>query len=193
MIRLASSADVPQILAIYAPYIENTTHTFDCEVPTLEAFADRFRVISARFPWLVWEEEGHILGYAYGSAPFERAAFSWCAEVSVYLAPQAQRRGIGRRLYSALEQLLLLQGYQVIYAIVTDENLPSILFHEALGYRQVAALPGCGVKFGRLCGIVYLEKRLKTGEIPSIMPESFLSIVNNDRKIVKILDILSLS
>lgn len=193
MIRLAAEADLPQILAIYGPFIETTTHTFEYAVPTLEEFTPRFRAITAQFPWLVWEEEGRVLGYTNGSAPYVRAAFSWCAEVSVYLAPEAQGRGVGRRLYTALEKLLVLQGYRVIYAIVTDENEGSLSFHKALGYREIARLPRCGVKFGRWCGVVYLEKRLEIGEIPSNLPESFLSIVNNDRKFAKILDILSLS
>lgn len=193
MIRLATVADVPAILAIYGPYVETTTHTFEYEVPVLEEFTARFHAISADFPWLVWEEAGRILGYAYGSAPFERAAYQWCGEVSVYLAPEAQGRGIGRRLYEALEKILALQGYQVIYAIVTSENQASLAFHRALGYRTVAELPDCGVKFGRLLGVTYLEKRLKIGEIPSNAPEKFLSIVKNDRKMTKILDIFALS
>ena len=193
MIRLATVGDVPAILAVYGPYVEKTTHTFEYEVPSLTAFTERFQAITEEFPWLVWEEDGRVLGYAYGSAPFERAAYRWCGEVSVYLAPEAQGRGIGRRLYSALEQILAFQGYRVIYAIVTSENEVSLAFHRALGYRKTAELPGCGVKFGRWLGITYLEKRINIGETPSNMPEKFMSIVKDDRKIVKILDILSLS
>ena len=102
MIRIATEADLPQILAIYAPYIENTTITFEYNVPTEAEFLTRFREITAQFPWLVWEEEGKILGYAYGSAPFHRDAYRWCAEDSVYLLPEAQGRGIGKKLCLAL-------------------------------------------------------------------------------------------
>ena len=193
MIRLATEADIPQILAVYAPYVEHTTHTFEYCVPTQAAFRDRFCAITEKFPWLVWEEDGTVLGYAYGSTLFERTAYQWCAEVSIYLAPQIQGRGVGRRLYTALEQILFFQGYRVLQALVTQENEGSLGFHQALGYRAVAKLPACGVKFGRWLGVTYLEKRTEIGEIPSIPPVSFLSIVNNDRKFLKILDILSLS
>ena len=94
MIRLATHADLPAILSIYAPYVENTTYTFEYDIPTPESFAARFDAITAQFPWLVWEEGGKVLGYAYGSAPFERAAYRWCAEVSIYLTPVILGQGI---------------------------------------------------------------------------------------------------
>ena len=129
MIRIATEADVPQMLAIYAPYILNTTHTFEYDVPTEEAFLQRFRNLTVQFPWLVYEEGGHIIGYAYGSAPWERAAYSWCAEDSLYLLPEAQGRGIGTRHLRALERILFYQGYRRIYALITAENTRSIDFH----------------------------------------------------------------
>ena len=101
MIRIATEADVPEILAIYAPYIENTTITFEYNVPTKAEFLERFRSITQQFPWLVWEEDGKILGYAYGSAPFQRDAYRWCAEDSIYLHPDARGRGIGTKLCTA--------------------------------------------------------------------------------------------
>ena len=186
MIRLATESDIPAMLAIYGPYVENTTHTFEYEVPSREVFLRRFQHITTQYPWLVWEEEGVVLGYAYGSTMFERAAYSWCAEASIYLAPQIQGRGIGKKLYTALENLLWLQGYRLIYAIITQENTGSRAFHAAMGYRVVAELPDCGLKFGRWLGIVYMEKCAEIGEIPSKLPDSFLSIVNNDRKIFEI-------
>ena len=193
MIRIATEADVPGILAIYAPYIENTTHTFEYDVPTVAEFLQRFRTLTAQFPWLVYEEDGKILGYAYGSAPFERAAYRWCAEVSIYIAPHAKGQGIGRKLYAALEQILWLQGYRVIYAIITEENAASVAFHEKLGYRFTAALPHCGIKFGRSLGVIWMEKRSNSVEIPSKMPLPWLYIVENDRKLSNILATLSLS
>lgn len=169
-IRYAREADLPQILAVYAPYVENTTASFEYEVPTLPAFTARFRAITAQFPWLVWEEEGRILGYAYGSAPFERAAYRWCAEPSIYLLPEARGRGIGRALYGALEEIMQKQGYCLLYAIITDENQASLAFHEALGYRRTAHLPQCGYKMGRWLGIVWMEKRLCAPADPGQFP-----------------------
>ncbi len=193
MIRFATEGDIPQILDVYSPYIMNTTASFEYTVPSLEEFTARFRTVTNQFPWLVWEEDGQILGYAYGSAPFERAAYRWSAEASVYLRREAQGRGIGKKLYALLEELLKRQGYAVIYAIVTSENTASRRFHEALGYRTVAELPGCGFKFGRELGIVWLEKRLFSGEIPSAAPAAWKAIVNFDRNCDDILANLTLS
>ena len=122
MIRIATEADVPAMLSIYTPYILTTTHTFEYDVPTEAEFLQRFRDLTVQFPWLVYEEGGKILGYAYGSAPFARAAYRWCAEDSIYLAPEAQGRGIGTQLLSALERVLFYQGYCRIYALITAEN-----------------------------------------------------------------------
>ena len=179
MIRMATKDDLPAILHIYAPYILNTTYTFEYTVPTLEEFTARFEAITAQFPWLVWEENGKVLGYAYGSAPFERAAYRWCAEPSVYLAPQAHRRGIGRKLYEALEAVLTRQGYRVLYAIITSENRNSLAFHAACGYRHLADFENCGYKFGTWHGITWMEKRLNSVESPIEPPASIADIVNN--------------
>ena len=192
-IRLAKPTDIPRILEIYAPYVENTTFSFEYNVPSPESFALRFETITAQFPWLVWEEAGAVMGYAYASAPFERAAYSWCAEPSIYLAPEIHGKGVGRKLYLALEALLQLQGYRVSYAIITSENKPSVDFHAALGYTHLATFPNCGFKHGRWLGTIWMEKVLNLVESPNNMPVSFFSIVNNDRKLSEILAKMRLS
>ena len=193
MIRIAREADVPRILEIYAPYIRTTTHTFEYEVPTQEAFLERFRNITKQFPWLVWEEDGVILGYAYGSAPFERAAFRWVAEDSVYLCPEAEGRGIGRRLCLALEKLLAYQGYRKVYAIITSENSRSLKFHRKLGYSFLAEFPDCGYKFGRWLGITWLDKDLNYVDLPSNFPAPWNELMQDSQRFSDILGILSLS
>ena len=192
MIRPALEADLPAILAIYGPYILTSTATFEYEVPSLSAFTDRFRGITAQFPWLVWEEDGEILGYAYGSAPYTRPAYAWCAESSVYLAPAARGRGIGTALYAALEEILRTQGYQVLYALVTQENAASLRFHEKLGFRQMVLFPDCGFKFGRWLGLIWLEKRLKSVEIPTSAPTPWPTIRKDAQNFANILENLSL-
>jgi len=192
MIRIATEADVSQILSIYTPYILNTTYTFEYDVPTQEEFLQRFRKLTAQFPWLVWEEEGKILGYAYGSAPFERAAYSWCAEDSVYLLPEAQGRGIGTKLCLALERILFYQGYQRIYALITAENQTSIAFHQKLGYTVRGELPHAGIKFGRRIGVIWMDKSANFVDIPSSFPRSWSSLVQCKQTFFDILDILSL-
>ena len=192
MIRIATENDVPQILAIYTPYILNTTYTFEYDVPTEAEFLQRFRRLTAQFPWLVWEEDGKILGYAYGSAPFERAAYNWCAEDSVYLLPEAQGRGIGFRLVTALEKVLFYQGYHRIYALITAENQLSIAFHKKLGYTLRGELPDAGIKFGRKVGVVWMDKAGSFVEIPSSFPIPWSVIMQDGQTFSDILDILSL-
>lgn len=193
MIRIATVADVPEILAIYAPYIETSTATFEYDVPCLRSFTQRFLTVTEKFPWLVWEEDGKILGYAYASAPYERAAFAWCAEPSVYLLPEARGRGIGKKLYAALEAILKEQGYQVLYALITDENEPSIRFHEKQGYHKCVHFPDCGFKFGRWLGLIWMEKRLTSVEVPNRFPVPFGKDCQDVQRKSDILDNLSLS
>ena len=193
MIRIATEADVPAMLAIYAPYIENTTITFEYHVPSEEEFRTRFRDITAQFPWLVWEEEGKVLGYAYGSAPFARDAYRWCAEDSIYLSPEAQGRGIGTRLCTALEKVLFYQGYRRIYALITAENKASVTFHEKLGYVKRGDFPDAGYKFGRWIGVIWMDKRANFVEFPSNFPASFQTLMQDEQSFSDILDILSLS
>ncbi len=193
MIRIALEADVPAILAIYAPYVENTTYTFEYDVPCRREFMQRFLSTTEQFPWLVWEEAGEILGYAYAAAPYTRAAYRWCAEPSIYLKPEAQGRGIGRRLYAALEEILKIQGYQVLYALITEENLGSRAFHERLGYTFSVCFSDCGFKFGRWLGLIWMEKRISPVEIPSNFPVPWKAVRQNTQRISDILYSLSLS
>ena len=193
MIRIASEADVPEILAIYAPYVENTTITFEYDVPCKKEFMQRFYDITRQFPWLVWEENGEILGYAYASPPYTRAAYRWCAEPSVYLRPEARGRGIGRKLYAALEEILKIQGYQVLYALITQDNSSSMRFHEKQGYGKKVLFDNCGFKFGRWLGVFWMEKRLISVEIPNSFPSPFPQLRQDEQRISDILYNLSLS
>lgn len=193
MIRIATEKDIPAMLEIYAPYVENTTYSFEYTPPTLEQFTTRFRKYTAQCPWLVWEEDGAVLGYAYGSLPFERMAYSWCAEVSIYLMTRAHGRGIGRQLYRAVEEVLWRQGYRIIYALITSENTASLAFHEKVGYTYCAQFPGCGIKFGRSLGVIWMEKRSESVELPTATPIPWIDIVENDGKLANILASLSLS
>ena len=193
MIRAAEKADVPAMLAIYAPYVLETTVTFEYAVPTLSEFEDRFSAVTEKLPWLVWEEAGAVLGYAYASLPFPRAAYAWCAEPSIYLRSDARGRGIGKRLYAALEAILLELGYVVSYAIITGENAPSLAFHYALGYRKCGELVNSGQKFGRWLDVYWLEKRLNSVETPRNSPIPWKEFSKNIQKFSDILGKMSLS
>lgn len=180
-VRFATRQDIPKILAIYTPYVLETAVTFEYVPPTLTEFTARFDTVTARFPWLVWEENGRVLGYAYGSLPFTRAAYQWCAECSVYLAPEVQGKGIGKLLYSVLETLLLEQGYHKVYAIITSQNEGSLAFHKAVGYTQVAQMPACGFKFGKWYGTTWMEKQLIADQLPADAPKTVGEVVKTDR------------
>ena len=193
MIRFATERDIPEILEIYAPYVLNTAYSFEYTVPTLEEFTERVRSYTQQFPWLVWEEGGCVLGYAYGSRPWGRMAYSWNAEVSIYLAPAVQGRGIGRKLYAVLEEILKMQGYRIIYSVITSDNQGSIDFHKKLGYTFVAEFPGCGHKFGRQLGTIWLEKRMDFVEYPQNVPAPYRAVVESDENLCDILDKLSIS
>ena len=193
MIRPATEKDVPEILEIYTPYVENTTVSFEYDVPCRRSFLQRFYDITAQYPWLVWEEDGRILGYAYASAPYTRAAFAWCAEPSIYLREEAKGRGIGKKLYTVLEKLLELQGYHMLYALITAENTASIRFHEKNGYKFSVEFPNCGYKFGRWLGLVWMEKTIKIVQSPSGFPKPYSAIVQDAKTFSNILDSLSLS
>lgn len=192
MIRIATEKDIPAMLEIYAPYVENTTYSFEYVPPTQDQFTQRFLKYTTQCPWLVWEENGQVLGYAYGSLPFERAAYAWCAEVSIYITPDAHSKGIGRKLYAAVEEILWRQGYRIIYALITSENEGSLRFHEKVGYTYCAQFPGCGIKFGRSLGVIWMEKRSTSVELPSQPPISWTSIVETDGNLTDVLASLSL-
>ena len=193
MIRGATEADLPRMLEIYAPYILHTTVSFEYTVPTAEEFLERFRGITAQFPWLVWEdEEGTVQGYAYASPPFSRAAYRWCAEPSIYLAPQARGKGIGAELYRVLEDILRRQGYRVLYALIASENTDSLHFQEKMGYHFVMELPQCGYKFEHWIGLTWMEKRPKIVENPNNAPKPWRNVVQNTKNLSDILDNLSL-
>lgn len=159
-VRLANEKDYPAMLEIYRPYVENTRISFEYETPSVEAFKSRISSIAEKHPVLVYEEDGKILGYSYTADVFERKAYSWCAELSVYVERGCRGKGIGKRLVGAAEDITRFLGYKILYSLVTEENAASVAFHKALGYKQIAFFPNQGYKFGAWTGVVWFEKRL---------------------------------
>ena len=172
-LRIAQAADVPGILGIYRYYVENTSITFEYDTPTEEAFLTRFERITSQFPYLVAEEDGRIAGYCYAAPAFERAAYQWDADISVYIHEDYQRRGIARALYLAMHELLALQGYYTVYALITGSNERSLAFHKALGYREVGRLPKSGFKFGAWQDVYWMEHELRAREGEPLPPKPF--------------------
>ena len=159
--------DAGRLLEIYGYYVERTAISFETAVPALAEFEERIRRVIARYPWLVIEEDGRVLGYAY-AGPFKgRAAYDWSCETTIYLAHEARKRGLGRALYEALEARLRDMGILNLYACIAvppreDEYLTrnSADFHAHLGYRQCGAFRQCANKFGRWYDMIWMEKNI---------------------------------
>ena len=168
VIRKAGLQDAADILAVYADYVRHTAITFEYDVPTQEAFRARMEGILKKYPYLVAEKNGKIVGYAYAGAYYGRAAYDWCAEVTVYLAKGAQGRGAGRRLYAALEEALARMGILNLYACIAvphgedDEYLThnSAQFHAHMGYALCGTFSRCGYKFSRWYDMIWMEKMI---------------------------------
>ncbi|HFR3686722.1 TPA: N-acetyltransferase family protein [Streptococcus suis] len=158
--RSARIEDAADLVAIYAPYVEKTAITFETEVPTVEAFASRIEKTLEKFPYLVAVEEGKIVGYAYASTYYARAAYDWTVEFSVYVQKEARGKGIGNLLYTALEEELTVRGFKNFLACIALPNPASIALHEKKGYQQVAHFKKVGYKFGTWHDIVWLQKSL---------------------------------
>lgn len=158
-IRLARPEDGPALLAIYGQYI-HTPITFEYGLPTQAEFARRISATLEGYPYLVWEEDAAPLGYAYAHRERERAAYQWNAELSIYLSAQATGRGVGRKLYTALMELLVLQGVHTAYGAVTHPNPASEGLHLALGFRRLGVHQNTGYKDGDWHDVIWFEKSL---------------------------------
>ena len=164
-IRTATLSDAQALLNIYAPYVEHTAITFEYDVPSVEEFAFRIKNTLQKYPYLVAEKNGRLLGYAYASPFHERPAYDWAVETSIYVDQNIKHQGIGRRLHDALEDALRSQGILNMNACIAyppeeDEYLDrnSVEFHTHMGYRLVGEFYKCGYKFHRWYNMVWMEK-----------------------------------
>jgi len=156
-LRFAALEDVPALLDIYRRYI-STEITFEYVLPSREEFARRVSSISETYPYLVVEEDGKLWGYAYAHRIAERAAYGWGAELSIYLRPDAAGRGLGRRLYGVLMDLLRLQGVRTAYGLVSSPNPASEGLHRSLGFELMGIQRKAGYKNGRWVDLLWFEK-----------------------------------
>ncbi len=167
-LRLARETDAEAILSIYGPYIRDTAVTFECEVPTAEAFARRIREISEDYPYLACETEGALIGYGYAHRHMERSAYQWNAELSIYIARGWLRRGVGRAIHNALEGILCLQNVRTVYGGVTLPNPNSEGLIASLGFDRVGVYHNAGFKCGRWHDVAWFEKAIGDyGEDPA--------------------------
>ncbi|QNM06520.1 GNAT family N-acetyltransferase [Qiania dongpingensis] len=187
-IRTAKIEDAEKLLEIYVPYVERTAITFEYDVPSVEEFAGRIRHVLKRYPYLVAEQNGEVLGYAYAECFKDRAAYDWAVETSIYVDQGKKHKGTGGSLHRALEQILKEQGILNMNACIAypqeeDEYLTknSVEFHEHLGYRLVGEFRQCGYKFGRWYNMVWMEKHIGEHRQGQAAPKSFEEV----REIIK--------
>ena len=165
IIREARMSDAPRLLEIYDYYVRYTAVSFECTTPTPEEFEARMRKTMVRYPYLVAEQDGRVVGYTYAGPFVGREAYRYSCELTIYLDRTQTGCGIGRRLYEALEAELRARGFLNLYACIglpeeEDEYLTgnSADFHAHMGFRLAGTFHHCGTKFGRWYHMIWMEK-----------------------------------
>jgi phosphinothricin acetyltransferase len=181
-IRVARPQDARQIAAIYAPYVEQTAISFETVPPTATAMLRRMDDVLHRYPYLIAERDGRVLGFAYAHPFVGRAAYDWSAEMTIYLAMDERHHGLGGALYRKLEDILRAQGVLNLNACIGcpkedkgDEYLTynSVDFHKHLGYKWVGLFHDSGYKFGRWYDMCWMEKILGEHKTPAAPIKTF--------------------
>ncbi len=160
VIEVVELKDAPRLLEIYAPYVLNTTVSFELSVPSLEEFEDRIATTLKKFPYFTAKIDGEICGYCYVSAFKSRAAYQWSVETSVYVDEKCKGQGIGRKLYEILEVVCRKMNILNMNACISYPNPGSISFHEKMGYEKVAHFNQIGYKFDSWIDMIWMEKSL---------------------------------
>ena len=164
-LRPSLPADLPAITAIYAHHVLHGTGTFELEAPDEAEMARRHADVTGKgLPWLVAEDQGTVLGYAYANHFRPRRAYRFCLEDSIYLAPAAQGRGVGRLLLAELMARCEALGARQMLAVIGDAaNAGSIGVHRTLGFEHTGVLKASGWKFGRWLDVILMQKALGPG------------------------------
>ncbi len=176
-IRSATADDAGGILAIYAPIVRETTISFELEPPVLSEMQKRIETMVPRFPWLVYEIDGGLAGYAYAGRHRERAAYQWSADVSVYVAASYRGQGIGRALYAPLLGILSDLGYYSALAGIALPNPASVGLHEAMGFRPIGIYRSIGYKLGAWRDVGWWQCKLREYEDQPAPPRTMAEYV----------------
>lgn len=173
LIRPSTDADLDAVTHIYAHHVLHGTGTFETTPPSAaEMAARRADVLAKGLPWLVLEDDsGAVVGFAYGNWFKPRPAYRFSVEDSIYLAPEATGKGLGRALLAELMTALERAGVRRVMAVIGDSaNVSSIGLHRALGFEPAGTIPACGWKLGRWLDIVFMQRSLGAGD--SSAPEA---------------------
>lgn len=160
MVRTLETKDIPQILDIYNYYVLNTEVTFDDKPFSFDTFFNKVQTINKDFPFLVFENDNRILGYAYGSQFRPKPAYNKTVESTVYVKHGEHGKQIGTRLYSELLNLLQKENYHVVIGVLTLPNAISVKLHEKFGFVQVAQLKEVGFKFNKWLDVGFWQLNL---------------------------------
>ena len=187
IIRIATLEDAEQTLDIYAPYVLKTAVTFEWEVPSLEEFRARMARTLERYPFIVAESDGQLVGFTYAGSLRSRKAYDWTIETAIYVKEDTRRGGVGRKLYEALEAILKLQGILsanacIAYAETESERLTkdSLRFHERMGYSVIGEFHDCGYKFDTWYSVLWMEKMLGPHTSDAPEPRAFSELSESE-------------
>lgn len=162
-IRTARPDDGPALAAIYRPYVLDTAISFEDVPPTPTEMSQRITATLTTSPFLVFEEEGGVVGYAYAGPHRARPAYRWSVDVAVYAAQGAHGRGLGRALYTEMLDRLARQGFHAAFAGIALPNDKSVGLHEALGFRHLGTYREVGFKFGKWHDVGWWRRSLSDG------------------------------
>jgi L-amino acid N-acyltransferase YncA len=180
IIRLASERDAEQVAAIYAPNVTDSIISFEFEPPTADEMRRRIELTLRRYPWLVCERQGWLLGYAYAGAHGSRWAYQWSVDVSVYVHEEVRRTRVGRALYTSLFAALELQGFYNAYAGATLPNPASVGLHEGVGFQRVGVYRGVGYKLGAWHDVVWWHLPLRQKVVDPDPPADLPSVLGSE-------------
>jgi phosphinothricin acetyltransferase len=165
-IRNGQERDAPRCAEIYAPYVLDSAISFETDAPSAEEMARRIAAAQEGHAWLVLEDAGDVVGYAYGGPFMARAAYRWSTAVSVYLEQDRRRTGAGRALYEALFERLAARGFRTALAGITLPNEASVGLHRALGFEPVGTYRRVGWKAGAWHDVAWLQRPLGDDDGP---------------------------
>lgn len=177
-VRAAREIDLQAVCDLINHYIRTTTVNFRTEPQTVDEWVQDWRRTREQYPWLVAVNEGALVGIAYAGRWKARHAYDWCAEVTVYVAPDAHRRGIGRTLYARLLPILDAQGYRTTVGVIGLPNDPSVALHEACGFAHAGTLYGVGFKLGGWHDVGFWHRQSSSAGLP---PGPILPVAAVDR------------
>jgi L-amino acid N-acyltransferase YncA len=173
MVRIATKDDAAALLEIYAPFILNSGITQETEVPSVEDFQKRILSNLEERPWLVCEIDNQLTGYAYAGKHRDRKGYQWCTEPSVYVHEKYFGFGVANALYTALFEILKIQGYVNAYAVITLPNERSIAFHKKFGFDYLTTYPKIGYKLGQWHDVGWMQYEINPHKKDPAVPKKF--------------------